>query len=179
MKGVALFLFILFSTLCRTQTLDTIIDNRFSESLEKKPLYLKKGDKIVINTDSMVYLVNKKRYDYCKDLAKDDCVNQYGILLKNFNASISERDKLMANMTTINDSCLVQTKRLLEVYEKNVTEVRSTLASTQTTLEHANNGLKTSLEELKNVRKESLKNKILLGIGCTGIGLVLGMLLGR
>ena len=179
MKILYAFIFLFFSALSYTQNLDTIIDNRFSADLKKAPLSLKKGDKIEINSDSVVYLMNKLRYEFCKSLANGDCEDHYEALLKNFKESIAERDKLMASMSAINDSTRIQAQRLIAVYEASLLESRRTLDGTQQALTNANSSLKDALENIKNVRQENFMKKFWVGAGCTGMGIIIGLLLTR
>lgn len=163
-----------------TQILDTLIDNRFSESLETAPLLLKKGDKVRIESENPVYLFNIHRFTLCKELANDsDCEIQFDALLRNFKESIAERDRMMKSLEAINDSTQAQAKKLIEVYEVNLKETRQTLIGTQHSLTNANNSLKDALENIKNVRQENFMKKFWMGAGCVGSGLIIGLLLSR
>ena len=84
MKILSLLNFFFASTCYFAQVVDIVVDNTFSNALDVVPLHLNKGNRILIEADSTVYLMNQARYDLCKSLANGDCEDHYEALLNNF-----------------------------------------------------------------------------------------------
>lgn len=179
MKNFFIVCILFLCTESNAQVLDTIIDNSFSGSLDIVPIRLKKGDRLKIETNSPVYLLNSERYEFCKGLTNGDCEDHYEALLHNFKESIAERDKLMKSLSAINDSTQVQANRLIQVYEANLKETRLTLNSTQEALSRTKDNITEMQKTIKEVRTENFMKKFWVGAGCAGVGLILGVLLGR
>ena len=82
-------------------------------------------------------------------------------------------------MQAINDSTQAQYKKLVDVYELNLRQSQLTLTGTQNSLAKVQDNLKEMKETILEVRKENFMKKFWVGAGCTGAGIIIGLLLTR
>lgn len=155
------------------------ITEEFCESKESPRLF-KQFDTIVLGCDSM-YLLNKLRYKFYYSLHKDfleksentDCIKLINLYENAILSHENAFNYLLQNCEQtekISLSLISDTKDNLKNVNKNLEYTQKSLDEALKTLEHAN-------KLLKKERWNSIGQKILIGLGGLGAGILLGTLI--
>jgi len=160
---------------------DTIIlDAPYFNSFAK-PIVAMSGDIVVVNTDS-IHLVNNKRFLFYEDLrdvirSEDNCNDQIQKVIARYEASLERNENdfnsLLDNCNKTSDLTL----RVLETTEQSLSNTKTLLTDTQTSLAHANDLLKEARKVQKTSRRKSTWEKVLIGTGAAAIGVLTGVLI--
>ena len=146
----------------------------------KKALLFFKSDTIALDCDS-VYLMNKATYAFFMLIYQNLFSNDLDLVCSNLLQSYEERlqqshetyQKLLANCKEtekVSFDMMNDTRKSLESTQKTLDYTQLTLDQTLQTLESAN-------KYMKKERSKSIFEKVLLGVGGLGIGLVIGVLI--
>jgi len=159
-----------------TILLDTPYFNSFA-----KPIIAMSGDIVVVKTDS-IHLVNNKRFLFYEDLRnviglEDNCNDQIQEVIARYEASLQRNENdfnsLLSNCNKTSDLTL----RVLETTEQSLNNTKLLLTDTQTSLAHANDLLKEARKAQKSSRRKTTWEKVLIGGGAAAIGVLTGVLI--
>lgn len=177
------FLFIMFVLFClsaksQNNTSIITIPVNYCTSNETPKLF-KLGDTIVITCDS-VYLVNKIRYKFYRDIhlaiQKDDNT-ECKSLLQAYETRLNEHEtaynKLLLNSKKTEKISL----DLIDYTQKSLENTQKTLDFTQQTLEQSMKSLEQANELIRKEKWNSKGQKFLVGVGGVGIGILVGVLI--
>jgi ElaB/YqjD/DUF883 family membrane-anchored ribosome-binding protein len=143
------------------------------------PKLLTLGDTIVITCDS-VYLINKIRYKFYKEIhlaLQKDNNSECKDLLQAYENRLSEHEstynKLLINSKKTEKISL----DLIDYTQKSLENTQKTLDYTQLTLEQSMKSLDQANELIKKEKWNSKGQKLLVGIGGVGVGILVGVLI--
>jgi ElaB/YqjD/DUF883 family membrane-anchored ribosome-binding protein len=180
MKKCFLFLFAITlatSVLSQDRTVKFVPADYCSSN--KSPLVFLKGDTIVADCDT-IYLVNKGRYTFYKNIHKATLSNKDSICNKLLNAyelRLSEHqdayDKLLDNSKQSEKITL----DLMSYTQNSLVNTQKTLDYSRETLEQTLKSLALANDYIKKEKWNARGQKLLTGIGGAGIGLLIGILL--
>ena len=145
-----------------------------------KPIIAMSGDVVVVNTDS-IHLVNNKRFLFYEDLRnviglEDNCNDQIKEVIARYEASLERNENdfnsLLDNCNRTSDLTL----RVLETTEQSLSSTKTLLTDTQTSLAHANDLLKEARKTQKASRRKGTLNKVLIGVGAAAVGVLVGVI---
>jgi len=162
---------------CQNKTVRSVPANYCSSN--KSPLMFLKGDTIITDCDT-TYIVNKERYSFYKNiheatLSGKDSVS--GKILKAFELRLLEQqnayDKLLSNSKQAEKITL----DLINDTQSSLLSTQKTLENTQISLENTLKSLETANKLIKKEKWNSKGQKLLVGAGGVGIGLIIGLLI--
>lgn len=148
-------------------------------SSNKSPLMFLYGDTIIIDCDT-IYLVNKGRYAFYKNIHEAALSNKDSVSSKLLNAF----ELRLFEQQNAYDELLNNSKQSEKITLDLINDTQSSLVNTQKTLDYTQQTLDKSLKSLESandyIKKEkwnSKGKKILAGVGGVGIGLIIGILI--
>jgi hypothetical protein len=159
---------------------EVVIKSDFSSSYTTPRFYLS-GTTLKLECDT-AYLINAQRMGFYRNL-HENIKNNTGLeekcqeLIKSYEKSLQE-DNL--RFKALSENCTKSQKISDELIAKTQTTLRqtdATLAKTQQDLKDINLKLDDVDKKLRAAKFNSLKQKILVGAGGVGVGLLLGLLL--
>jgi len=162
---------------------DTIVLGQTYFNSFKKPILTMSGDVVIVNTDS-IHLVNNKRFLFYEELrgvikAEDNCNDQIQEVIAKYEISLERNERGFNNLLENCNKASDLTTRLLETTELSLQNTKSLLTDTQTSLEHANELLKEANKVRKTSRRKNTLEKVLIGGGGTALGILIGVLVVR
>lgn len=145
-----------------------------------KPIIAMSGDIVVVNTDS-IHLVNNKRFLFYEDLRdviglEDNCNDQIQTVIARYEASLERNENDFNNLLDNCNKTSELTLRVLETTEQSLSSTKTLLTDTQTSLAHANDLLKEARKTQKASRRKSTLNKVLIGVGAGALGILVGVI---
>ncbi len=177
-KHFFFFLLSLFSYNLMAQN-EVVIKSDFSSSFATPNFYLR-GMTLKLECDT-AYLINTQRMGFYRSL-HENIKNNTGLeekcqeLIKSYEKSLQEDN---IRFKALSENCTKSQKISDELVSKTQTTLRqtdATLAKTQQDLKDINLKLNDVDKKLRAAKLNSLKQKILVGAGGVGIGLLLGLL---
>ena len=146
-----------------------------------KPIIAMSGDIVVVNTDS-IHLVNNKRFLFYEDLRNviglaDNCNDQIQEVIAKYEASLERNENDFNSLLENCDKTSDLTARVLETTEVSLRDTRTLLAETQTSLSNATDFLKEARKAQKASRRKNTWEKVLIGGGAAAIGVLTGVLI--
>ena len=147
-------------------------------SSNEPPKLFKLGDTILISCDT-VYLINKIRYKFYKDIhfaVLQDDNTEYTGLLKAYENRLNEHElaysKLLKNCRNSEKTSL----DLIDFTQKSLQNTQRSLDYSQQALEQSVKSLEQANALIKREKWNSRGQKVLVGIGGVGIGVLIGVL---
>jgi len=145
----------------------------------KSPLMFLNGDTIITECDT-IYLVNKGRYSFYKNIHEATLSGKDSVSSKLLNAF----ELRLFEQQNAYDKLLNNSKQSEKITLNLINDTQSSLVNTQKTLDYSQKKLDESLKSLESandyIKKEkwnSRGQKVLIGIGGVGIGLIIGSLI--
>ncbi len=140
-----------------------------------KPLLVKKDSLYVFRTPH-VYLVNRKSYEALRDFykavgKKNDMTNA---LLENYTATLQRNIELEVELKANLDKNDSLDTAIYQKTETTLTNTQKALDHTIINLEKATNSLDLIEKSVKKQQRKSIFEKILIGIGGVGVGVLVG-----
>jgi len=159
---------------------DTILLDKIYFNSFAKPIIAMSGDVVLVNTDS-IHLVNNKRFLFYEELrgvirAEDNCNDQIQTVITKYEVSLERNEQGFNNLLENCNKSSDLTTRLLETTELSLQNTKSLLTDTQTSLAHANDLLAEANKVRKASRRKNTLEKILIGAGGTALGVLVGVL---
>lgn len=147
-----------------------------------KVIRLDRGDTLKVSCDSVIVLSNSQ-YRYLKSVLKaykDTAeIARYEKLIQSYEESIktskADYDKLLANAKKTEQISFGLIDRSLATLDG----TQKILNYTQTSLDHSIKSLEATEKLLKKQRRATLGQKLLVGVGGAGIGLLIGIIASR
>lgn len=144
-----------------------------------KIIRLDRGDTLQVSCDSVVVLSipqYKILKDVLKEYKKSDEITKYEKLIASYEESIktskADYDKLLENTKKTEQISFGLIDRSLATLDG----TQKILNYTQTSLDHSIKSLEATEKLLKKQRRATIGQKVLVGIGGAGIGLLLGII---
>ncbi len=144
-----------------------------------KPIIAMSGDIVIVNTDS-IHLVNNKRFLFYEDLRdvirlEDNCNDQIQEVIARYEASLERNEN---DFNSLLDNCNETkelTDRLLAVTESSLSDTKTLLTKTQDDLIDAKASLKEARKAQKASRRKNTLQKVLIGAGAAAAGILTGV----
>lgn len=176
-------IFLIFFTLLmisdsKAQEKQFVLTDSFCVSYGAAKFFLK-GSVIKVECDT-IYLINKLRYNTYeaarKALIKSGNNKNYQALEDKYLQSLKEQDQYYKQLLlsySKSDSVSIQ---LFSTTKTDLANISNTLSATKKILEDSDKKLKEVQEILENERKKTRNQKLLMGFGGLGIGILIGVL---
>lgn len=148
----------------------------------KKIMALGIGDTLLVTCDSIIVL-STGQYKILKEIRKDyiksEEIEKYEKLIASYEESIktskADYDKLLENTKKTEQISFGLIDRSLSTLDG----TQKILNYTQTSLDHSIKSLEAADKLLKQQRRKTLGQKLLVGIGGAGVGILTGILLSK
>ena len=146
-----------------------------------KPIIAMSGDIVVVNTDS-IHLVNNKRFLFYEDLRdvialEDNCNEQIQEVIARYEASLERNENSFNSLLDNCNETKELTDRLLGVTESSLTVTKGLLTETQNQLIDTKVLLKEAQKAQRAARRKNTLQKVLIGAGSAAVGILTGVLI--
>lgn len=178
-KIFTLIIWLVYVISAAAQTSGTLVEMSADFCTNNKIIRLDRGDTLQVSCDSVIVLSNAQ-YRYLKSVLKaykDTAeIARYEKLIQSYEESIktskADYDKLLANAKKTEQISFGLIDRSLATLDG----TQKILNYTQTSLDHSIKSLEATEKLLKKQRRATIGQKVLVGIGGAGIGLLLGII---
>lgn len=161
------------------QTSGTLVEMSADFCINNKIIRLDRGDTLLVSCDSVIVLSNAQ-YRYLKAVLKaykdTTEIARYEKLIQSYEESIktskADYDKLLENTKKTEQISFGLIDRSLATLDG----TQKILHYTQTSLDQSIKSLEATEKLLKKQRRATIGQKVLVGIGGAGIGLLLGII---
>ncbi len=145
-----------------------------------KPIIAMSGDIVVVNTDS-IHLVNNKRFLFYEDLRgviglEDNCNDQIQEVIARYEASLERNENSFNSLLDNCNETKELTDRLLAVTEGSLVNTKTLLTDTQNQLIDAKASLLEAKRAQRTARRKNTLQKVLIGAGAAAVGVLVGVI---
>jgi ElaB/YqjD/DUF883 family membrane-anchored ribosome-binding protein len=158
-----------------------IIPEDYSLSIES-PRKFHVNDTLIIRCDT-VFIINKDRYLFYKDLhysvtnkKSDSLLNKIVLIYEN---RLKENEDAFVKLLNNSKKADTLTLDLIDYSQKRLGNIEKSLSYTQNTLNSSIRSLELANDYINKQQWNSIGQKVLIGIGGVGLGIIIGVLVNK